>query len=207
MSPPTPLRRPPSRRDPSALHEGGDPLAKGCAHCTNPRPPWSTPTPRPVAPDLRAVPSKTMAIMIQCACLAFALAYACGNSVCDDGDILVVGVTDPSGIVVADEAEPVDVYAAALQLATKMEEIAVQRYRRVIPVTSSAVCADGVQGSSSRLARPLKRLATIRSAAVSTPPRAASEQACSQMFHLGFGARFTMPVESSWTDASTPRRT
>ena len=68
-----------------------------------------------------------MATMIQCACLAFALAYACGNSVCDDGDILVVGVTDPSGIVVANEAEPVDVYAAALQLATKMEQIAVQR--------------------------------------------------------------------------------
>lgn len=148
-----------------------------------------------------------MATMIQCACLAFALAYACGNSVCDDGDILVVGVTDPSGIVVANEAEPVDIYAAALQLATKMEQIAVQRYRRVILVTSSAVCADGVRGSSSRLARPLKRLATIRSAAVSTPPRAASEQACLQMFHLGFGARFTMPVESSWTDASTPRRT
>ena len=128
-------------------------------------------------------------------------------SYCDDGDILVVGVTDPSGIVVANEAEPVDVYAAALQLATKMEQIAVQRYRRVILVTSSAVCADGVRGSSSRLARPLKRLATIRSAAVSTPPRAASEQACSQMFHLGFGARFITPVESSWTDASTPRRT
>ena len=148
-----------------------------------------------------------MAIMIQCACLAFALAYACGNSVCDDGDIRVVGVTDPSGIVVANEAEPVDVYAAALQLATKMEQIAVQRYRRVILVTSSAVCADGVRGSSSRLARPLKRLATIRSAAVSTPPRAASEQACSQMFHLGFGARFITPVKSSWTDVSTPTRT
>jgi len=125
----------------------------------------------------------------------------------DEGDILVVGVTAPSGIVVANEAEPVDVYAAALQLATKMEQIAVQWYRRVILVTSSAVCADGVRGSSSRLARPLKRLVTIRSAAVSTPPRATSEQACSQMFHLGFGARFTMPVESSWTDASTPRRT
>jgi len=67
-------------------------------------------------------------------------------SYCDDGDILVVGVTDPSGIVVADEAEPADVYAAALQLATSMEEIAVQRSRRAILVKSSAVCAGGVRG-------------------------------------------------------------
>lgn len=67
-------------------------------------------------------------------------------SYCDDGDILVVGVTDPSGIVVADEAEPADVYAAALQLATKMEEIAVQRSRSAILIKSSAVCAGGVRG-------------------------------------------------------------
>ena len=61
-------------------------------------------------------------------------------------DILVVGVTDPSGIVVADEAEPADVYAAALQLATKMEEIAVQRSRSATLIKSSAVCAGGVRG-------------------------------------------------------------
>ncbi|WP_309324380.1 hypothetical protein [Actinomyces stomatis] len=67
-------------------------------------------------------------------------------SYCDDGDILVVGVTDPSGIVVADEAEPADVYAAALQIATKMEEIAVQRSRRAILIKSSAVCAGGMRG-------------------------------------------------------------
>ena len=37
------------------LHEGGDLLAEGCAHCTNPRPLWSRPNPPPVAPDPRAV--------------------------------------------------------------------------------------------------------------------------------------------------------
>ena len=67
-------------------------------------------------------------------------------SYCDDGNFLVVGVTDPSGVVVADEAEPPDVYAAALQLATSLEEIAVQRSRRAVLVKSSAVCAGGVRG-------------------------------------------------------------
>ena len=37
------------------LHEGRDPLVKGYPHCTNPRPPSSTPNPPPVDPDLRAV--------------------------------------------------------------------------------------------------------------------------------------------------------
>ena len=37
------------------LHEGRDPLAKGYPYCTNPRPPWSTPDLRAMAPDARAV--------------------------------------------------------------------------------------------------------------------------------------------------------
>ena len=37
------------------LHEGGDLLARGCAHCTKVLPTWSTPNPPAVAPDPRAV--------------------------------------------------------------------------------------------------------------------------------------------------------
>ena len=37
------------------LHEGRDPLAKGCAYCTKAPPTRSTPSPRPVAPHPRAV--------------------------------------------------------------------------------------------------------------------------------------------------------
>jgi len=37
------------------LHEGRDPLAKGCVYCTKAPPTRSTPTPPPVAPHLRAV--------------------------------------------------------------------------------------------------------------------------------------------------------
>ena len=37
------------------LHEGRDPLAKGCAYCTKAPPTPSTPDPRPVAPHPRAV--------------------------------------------------------------------------------------------------------------------------------------------------------
>ena len=37
------------------LHEGRDPLAKGCVHCTKAPPTRSTPNPPPVAPHLRAV--------------------------------------------------------------------------------------------------------------------------------------------------------
>ena len=37
------------------LHEGGDLLAGGCAYCTSPRPPWSTPDARAVAPHPRGV--------------------------------------------------------------------------------------------------------------------------------------------------------
>lgn len=67
-------------------------------------------------------------------------------SYCDDGDILVVGVSDPSGIVVADNAEPPTVYSAALRLATGLEAVAAQRSRRAVLVKSSAVCARGVRG-------------------------------------------------------------
>ena len=62
-SPPTPLRRNPlSRRDPSALLEGGDPLAKGCAYCMNLRPPMEYTRPSSSIPDLRAVLSRTSGI-------------------------------------------------------------------------------------------------------------------------------------------------
>ena len=37
------------------LHEGGVVLAKGCPYCTRPRPSWSTPECRPLAPHPRAV--------------------------------------------------------------------------------------------------------------------------------------------------------
>lgn len=37
------------------LHEPRAVLAGGCAYCTNPRTPRSTPTPRPVGPDPRAL--------------------------------------------------------------------------------------------------------------------------------------------------------
>ena len=37
------------------LHEGRDPLAKGCAYCTKAPPTQSAPHPPPVAPHLRAV--------------------------------------------------------------------------------------------------------------------------------------------------------
>ena len=37
------------------LSEGREALAVGCAYCTNPRPPWSTPDIRAMAPDARAV--------------------------------------------------------------------------------------------------------------------------------------------------------
>ena len=37
------------------LHEGGDLLAGGCAYCTSPRPPFSTPDARAVAPHPRGV--------------------------------------------------------------------------------------------------------------------------------------------------------
>ena len=37
------------------MHEGGVVLARGCPYCTRPRPPWSTPTCRPVASIPRAV--------------------------------------------------------------------------------------------------------------------------------------------------------
>ena len=37
------------------LHEGRDPLTKGCAYCTKAPPTRSTPNPRPVAPHPRAV--------------------------------------------------------------------------------------------------------------------------------------------------------
>ena len=37
------------------LHEGRDPLAKGCAYCTKVPPTTSTPNPPPVAPHPRAV--------------------------------------------------------------------------------------------------------------------------------------------------------
>ena len=67
-SPPSPARR--LRRGPvvmirrrtrqewarvDLLHEGRDPLAKGCVHCTKAPPTRSTPNPPPVAPHLRAV--------------------------------------------------------------------------------------------------------------------------------------------------------
>ena len=67
-------------------------------------------------------------------------------SYCDDGNSLVVGMTDPSGVVVADDAEPSDAFAAALQIATRLEEIAAQKSRRTILIKSSAVCAGGVRG-------------------------------------------------------------
>jgi len=63
--PPSPARHP--RRGPvvrvrlrphlrvSLLHEGRDPLAKGCAYCTKAPPTTSTPNPPPVAPHPRAV--------------------------------------------------------------------------------------------------------------------------------------------------------
>ena len=63
--PPSPARHP--RRGPvvrvrlrphlrvSLLHEGRDPLAKGCAYCTKAPPTPSTPNSRPVAPHPRAV--------------------------------------------------------------------------------------------------------------------------------------------------------
>ena len=38
------------------LHEGRDPLNKGCAHCTRAPPTQSAPHPRPVTPAPRAVP-------------------------------------------------------------------------------------------------------------------------------------------------------
>ena len=37
------------------LHEPRGLLAKGCAYCTNPRTPGTTPNPPPVTPDLRAL--------------------------------------------------------------------------------------------------------------------------------------------------------
>ena len=37
------------------LHEGGVVLSRDCPYCTRPRPPWSTPDCRPVAPHPRAV--------------------------------------------------------------------------------------------------------------------------------------------------------
>ena len=37
------------------LHEGRDPLAKGCAYCTKAPPTQSAPHPRPVTPTPRAV--------------------------------------------------------------------------------------------------------------------------------------------------------
>ena len=63
--PPSPARHP--RRGPvvrvrlrphlrvSLLHEGRDPLAKGCAYCTKAPPTQSAPHPPPVAPHPRAV--------------------------------------------------------------------------------------------------------------------------------------------------------
>ena len=47
--------RTPSRPGSTNVHEGGDLLAGGCAYCTSPRPPWSTPDARAVAPHPRAV--------------------------------------------------------------------------------------------------------------------------------------------------------
>ena len=47
--------RTPSRPESTNVHEGGDLLVGGCAYCTSPRPPWSTPDARAVAPHPRAV--------------------------------------------------------------------------------------------------------------------------------------------------------
>ena len=47
--------RTPSRPGSTNVHEGGDLLAGGCAYCTSPRPPWSTPDARAVAPHPRGV--------------------------------------------------------------------------------------------------------------------------------------------------------
>ena len=47
--------RTPSRPESTNVHEGGDLLAVGCAYCTSPRPPWSTPDARAVAPHPRGV--------------------------------------------------------------------------------------------------------------------------------------------------------
>ena len=40
------------------LHEGGDLLARGCAHCTKVPPTWSTPAPPAIVPDPRAMHAK-----------------------------------------------------------------------------------------------------------------------------------------------------
>ena len=45
----------PGLSEPPPLHEGRDPLAKGCASCTKALPTWSTPIPPPVAPGPRAL--------------------------------------------------------------------------------------------------------------------------------------------------------
>ena len=41
--------------EPPPLHEGREPLAKGCASCTKALPTWITPIPPPVAPGPRAL--------------------------------------------------------------------------------------------------------------------------------------------------------
>ena len=45
----------PGLSEPRLLHEGRDPLAKGCAYCTKALPTWSTPIPPPIAPGPRAL--------------------------------------------------------------------------------------------------------------------------------------------------------
>lgn len=65
---------------------------------------------------------------------------------CDDGNMLVVGVSDPSGVVLADHASYPLLYEACRRLGTELTYLADDLGRRGVLIKTSAMVRGGVRG-------------------------------------------------------------